>query len=297
MIAPQSAQAALALGNAQFDLDHLDDARATYHRALELDATLAEAHANLGFLLTAQADYAGAIAACERSIAIRPDFAEAHWNQGFAHLLTGNYPAGWAKYEWRKRHPRFAASFAQLAGAEWQGEPLAGKTLLLHAEQGLGDSIHFVRFADTLAKQGATVVMACARPLVSLLGRAPGVAAAVDRELPLPVYDYWVDQMSLPLLLGITPDNIPPLHCYLSADPERVAAWDQILPDGRRAGLVWGGNPLHSNDRRRSAPVDTLRPVVRVPGWSFVLVAGRFTRPRGRVASGRVGRHRRAGGF
>jgi tetratricopeptide (TPR) repeat protein len=269
-LAPNSAPAAMALGNAQFDLDHLDTAKATYTRALELDPTLAEAHANLGFLLTAQAEYDAAIVACDRSIALRPDFAEAHWNKGFAHLLSGDYLAGWAKYEWRKRHPRFADAFAQLAGAEWQGEGLTGKTLLVHAEQGLGDSIHFVRFADTLAKQGATVVMACARPLVSLLGRAPGIALAVDRNLPLPAYDYWVDQMSLPLLLGVTPDNIAPLHCYLGADPERVSAWDQILPAGRRAGLVWGGNPLHSNDRRRSAPVETLKPVVQVPGWSFV---------------------------
>ncbi|GIL41488.1 tetratricopeptide repeat protein [Roseiterribacter gracilis] len=269
-VAPDSGQAALALGNALFDLDHLDEAEATYHRAIAIDPTLAEAHANLGFLLTAKGQYDDAIAACERSIAVRSDFAEAHWNQGFAHLLAGNYEPGWRKYEWRKRHPRFAKTFVQLTGAEWQGEPLDGKTLLIHAEQGLGDSIQFARYADTLAQQGAKIIVACARPLVSLLERAPGVVAAVDRELTFPAYDYWVDQMSLPLLLGVTPEQSPAPQRYLFADPGRVAAWEQILPPGRRAGLVWAGNTLHSNDRRRSMPAESLKPLTQVEGWSFV---------------------------
>jgi tetratricopeptide (TPR) repeat protein len=268
-IAPDSAAAVLALGNALFDLDRLDEAASAYHRALELDPGLAEAHANLGFLHTAQGRYQDAIAACERAVALRPDFAEAHWNQGFAHLLAGDYPPGWAKYEWRKRHPRFAAAFARLAGPEWSGEPLAGKRLLVHAEQGLGDCIHFVRFAPALAASGAAVVMACARPLVSLIARAPGVAEAVDRDLPLPDYDLWVDQMSLPHLLQVTPDSTPAPDRYLAADPAHVVSWRQKRPEGLVAGLVWSGNPFHSNDHRRSMPSTALAPLLDVPGWRF----------------------------
>jgi tetratricopeptide (TPR) repeat protein len=268
--APESAHAWMALGNACFDLDQFDEAASAYEQALRFDEQLAEAYANRGFLLTAQGRYDEAIAACERAVALRPDFAEAHWNQGFAHLLAGQYAPGWAKYEWRKRHPRFASAFAQLPGAEWTGEPLAGKRLLVHAEQGLGDCIHFVRFAQDLTARGATVIMACARPLQSLVARAPDVAEAVDRDGPLPPYDFWVDQMSLPHLLQIDPDAAPAPARYLTADPVKVEAWQQMLPEGRRAGLVWSGNPLHSNDRRRSMPVRALAPVVAAPGWHFV---------------------------
>ncbi|MDB5366505.1 MAG: hypothetical protein JWM77_2432 [Rhodospirillales bacterium] len=269
-LAPHSAHAWMALGNACFDLDLFDEAGPAFERALQLDPGLAEAHANRGFLLTAQGRHGEAIAACERAVALRSDFAEAHWNQGFAHLLAGDYAPGWAKYEWRKRHPRFAPAFVRLAGPAWTGESLAGKRLLVHAEQGLGDCIHFARFAADLAAQGATVILACARPLQSLIARAPGVAEAVDRDLPLPPYDIWVDQMSLPHLLQVVPEAIAAPLSYLTADPLQVAAWQQMLPDGRRAGLVWSGNPLHSNDRRRSVPVRTLAPLLAVPGWHFV---------------------------
>jgi tetratricopeptide (TPR) repeat protein len=269
-LAPHSAHAWMALGNACFDLDLFDEAGPAYERALQLDPGLTEAHANLGFLLTAQGRYGEAIAACQRAVALRPDFAEAHWNQGFAHLLAGEYAPGWAKYEWRKRHPRFASAFARLPGPAWTGEALAGKRLLVHAEQGLGDCVHFARFAADLAARGATVILACARPLRSLISRAPGVAEAVDRDLPLPPYDYWVDQMSLPYLLEVAPDASAAPPSYLTADELRVAAWQEMLPEGRRAGLVWSGNPLHSNDRRRSVPAGNLAPLLTLPGWHFV---------------------------
>jgi hypothetical protein len=199
--------------------------------------------------------------------------AEAHWNLGIALLTAGDLPAGFARYEWRKRHPSYAKEFLSLPEPEWDGGPLAGKRLLVLTEQGLGDTIMFARYAALLAARGAEVVIACDRRLVQLLQTAPGVAQAVPKSRDLPEFDLWVDQMSLPLLCGTTLQTIPSPDPYLQADPGRAAAWSARLPrigDARRIGVVWAGNPLHSNDANRSCPVDAFAPLAALAGVEAV---------------------------
>ena len=269
-LAPDSAPAHANLGNALVEQDALDAAEAEFHRAIELDPKLAEAHSGLGYLLTNAKRFDEAIAACERAIALRPDFAEAHWNQGFAYLLSGDFERGWEKYEWRKRHPRYAAAYRGFDTPSWEGQDLAGRTLLIHAEQGLGDSLQLIRYAEPLADRGARVVVACDRALIALFRRVRGVAEAVDKNGSIPPFDLWIDQMSLPRVMRTRLESVPAPTAYISADPARVGAWRKELPEGPKVGLVWAGNPQHSNDRRRSMSVEAIRPLVAVAGLTYV---------------------------
>ncbi len=266
---PDHARAHLALGNAHLDLDRLACGEHHLRTAIALDPHLPEAHASLGFLLAGCGRLGEAAAACEAAIRLRPDFARAHWNLSFALLLAGDFGRGWEEYEWRKRHDRFARDFLSLPGREWQGEPLGGKTLLVRAEQGLGDTIQFARYLPLLAERGARVVLACAPALVPLLRTLHGVTA-VPKSAALPPYDVWVDQMSLPRLFGTVPDTIPAAGGYLGAGPARVAAWRAGGAGEPRVGIVWAGNPGHSNDARRSLPVEALAPILAVRGIEWV---------------------------
>jgi tetratricopeptide (TPR) repeat protein len=277
-IEPRHALAHLSLANALLDMDRDAEAEDHLRQAIALRPDLPEAHASLGYLLTGQARLAEAITACDEAIRLRPDFARAYWNRSFAHLLGGDFARGWEDYEWRKSHDQYAADFKKLPGPEWSGEALEGKTLLVHAEQGLGDTIQFARYLPRLARRGARVVLAADRALISLLRSLQGVTSVVARDASLPAYDVWVDQMSLPRLLGTRRDTIPSAQGYLTAELAKVAAWTVPRTAGRRRiGLVWAGNPAHSNDSRRSLPVADLASLVALPGidWVNLQVGGR----------------------
>ena len=269
-IDPRHARAWLNLGNALADKDRFLEAESAYRSAIALKNDFPEAHSNLGCLLSQQGRVAEALGEFDRAIALKPDYAEAHWNQGFSLLLSGDFARGWEKYEWRKRHDRFAKTFPELDGPAWEGEEIAGKRILVYAEQGLGDTLQFIRYAPLLAARGAKVILACDPLLISLLQRAPGVAATVPKSHNLPAYDLWVDQMSLPRLFATRIDTIPTPGPYLAADTARVAVWKATLPAGRKIGIVWAGNPGHSNDARRSMPVEALRQLTTLPDTTLV---------------------------
>ncbi len=269
-LAPSHAHARLALGNTLADLDDLAGAEGEVRAAIALDPSLPEAHASLGFLLTARGDTAGAIAACDAAIAIAPDFARAYWNRSSAYLLDGDFARGFADYEERRRDPMFAADFAGASGPEWDGAPLAGRRLLVLAEQGLGDTIQFARFLPALADRGGRVILACAPTLIPLLRGLPGIADIVSRDAPPPLHDCFVFQMSLPRLLGTTVTTIPMPDGYLTADPARALLPPDRSTVQRRIGLAWAGNPEHHNDARRSIPTRALAPLVALEGIEWV---------------------------
>jgi len=250
---PSHAPSRLNLGNACADLDDLAAAECHIRAALRRDATLLEAHASLGFVLTAQGRLSEAIAACETAIALRPDFVQAHWNLATAALLAGDFARGFAEYEWRKRHPRFGQDFPDLPGDVWSNDSPAGRTVLVRAEQGLGDTIQLARYLPLIAERGDRPVLVCAPSLVPWLATLDTITV-LPHHAPLPRYNAWIDQMSLPLTFGTRPDTIPAAAGYLRADPGRTAQWRARLPAGRKIGLAWAGNPAHGNDRRRSLP-------------------------------------------
>jgi tetratricopeptide (TPR) repeat protein len=266
---PTIAAAHLNLGNAHADLDDLAAAEAHCRAAIARDPALVEAHASLGFILTSRGRLQQAMAACAEAIRLAPDYADAHWNLAVAALLAGDFTLGFEKYEWRKRHDRFHRDFLDLPGPVWHGENLAGRTLLVNAEQGLGDTIQLARYLPLIAEAGGRPVLACDPSLTGLLATLPGVAT-VAKTGQLPPCDFWIDQMSLPRVFATLPDTIPCAAGYLSADPARVAAWRARLPHGKKIGIVWAGNPAHSNDRRRSLPPAALARILAVPGIEFV---------------------------
>ena len=294
-LAPDQAPILLAMANARADSGDtataLDLLRQAIARATPTPTTLpaptpgtpppglAEAYASLGAVLTAEARLPEAVAACTAAIAAAPGYAPAYWNRAIARLLAGDLEGGFEDAEWRKRHPRFAPDFAALTTApgarpEWQGEPLQGRHLLVHAGQGMGDTIMFARYLAPLAARAAAegaarVTLACAASLIPLLA-SHGIAA-VPRAEGLPPHDLWIDQMSLPRLLpppagGFEP--IPRAQGYLAADPDRIATWRREIGLGVRIGVVWAGNPAHANDRHRSLPQGAaarlLRPLHRL---------------------------------
>ncbi len=266
---PANAAAQLNLGNALADLDRLEAAEAAVRQAIALDPALVEAHVSLGFILTSRGRLTAAVAACEAAIALQPGLAQAHWNLAVAALLAGDFARGFAEYEWRKRHDRFRHDFIDLPGPVWTGDDPTGRTILVHAEQGFGDTIQFARYLPLIAARDARVVLACDARLVPLLDTLPGVTA-VPVNAGLPPYDAWIDQMSLPRVLATGPTTIPSAGGYIAPDPVRVAAWWTTLPAGKKVGVAWAGNPAHSNDRRRSLPRDALAVLLAAPDTRFV---------------------------
>jgi tetratricopeptide (TPR) repeat protein len=268
---PGRARVHLNRGNAWLDLDRPDMAEPDIRKAIAFEPGLKEAHASLGFLLTLRGDLQQALAACETALALDADFAVAHWNLGVAALLDGDFTRGFSEYEWRKRHPVFGRAFIRGNAPEWTGEPLAGRHLLVRAEQGLGDTIMLARFLPDLAARAGRVTLQCAPCLMPLL-RQLGTGLVPSDALP-PAHDYALDQMSLPHLLRLSPAVIPVPGGYLQADPARARHWRAILPRCpamKRVGLIWAGNPLHHNDRRRSLPAGALQPLLDLPDIQFV---------------------------
>ena len=258
LLGPAHARAHLNLGNTLLDLDAEAEAERHVRQATMLDPACAEAWASLGFLLAGTDRLEEAVAACDAAIGLRPDFPQAYWNRSFARLRGGDFARGWADYEWRLRHPSFATF--DPPGRRWEGEDLAGRHLLVYATQGLGDTIQFARFLPGLAQRAGHVTLACAPPLLSLLRQLP--VAAVSRDQALPDYDVWIDQMSLPRVLGTRPDTIPLPGGYLRAEPTPRG-------HGLRVGLVCAGNPAHSNDFRRSMRPADLAPLRELAGVAF----------------------------
>ena len=274
-LAPQFAPAQLNLANLYGALNREAEAERALRAALAIDPGLRDATSNLAFLLIGADRVEEAQALCEAALERDPSHGEARWALTLAFLRQGDYQRGWPLYaqcEWEgPATQRFAE---QLAAPMWRGEPLEGRTLLICASEGLGDTLQFSRFLEPLAERGAKPILACDRKLVGLLQGVPGAATVVDREEPLPPYDLWVEQMSLPWLLGTTLATIPAAHGF-RADPARVEAWRARLPAGRKFGLVWSGNPAHPNDARRSMSIAEIEPLLNIPGWTPVNAAGR----------------------
>jgi tetratricopeptide (TPR) repeat protein len=262
-LAPGHVDATLNRGNVLQDIGQYEAALACYDRVLALTGDQAEIWNNCGNVYEAMMRYDEALVSYERAIAVNPGYAGAHWNRALLNLQHGRLGDGWRGYEWRWKNEHLAVwrderDFTQPL---WLGqEPLAGKTILLHAEQGLGDTLQFSRYAPLVAAQGAHVVLEVQRPLAGLMGRLDGVGQVIARGDPLPPFDWQCPLMTLPLAFSTDLDSIPAPARYRAADAGRLAAWQARLgPRLRpRVGLVWSGNPHHANDHNRSIPLAQL---------------------------------------
>jgi Tfp pilus assembly protein PilF len=256
------------LGLAYAAADREADALDAYRAALSLQPDHAAAWNNLGLALQSTNDVGGAIDAFRRAVRLKPDFAHAHWNLALALLLDGQFPAGWTEYEWRLRLPELGRNRHSYPGPLWNGSAPDGKTVLLYAEQGLGDAIQFVRYATWLARDGAQVLIRCAEPLRPLLATVEGVAQVLRENEPLPRYDVHLPLLSLPRAFGTSLESIPAGVPYIvPADETRRATREALasLRQPLKVGIAWAGSKAHSNDRNRSCALATLAPLLDLP--------------------------------
>jgi tetratricopeptide (TPR) repeat protein len=267
---------ALALKNdhlpARFEHGRVMQESHQYEEALaDFDYVLAAtpdnrvAHLQRGAVLTAFRRHAEAKQAYADAIAVDPDYVLAHCVLAFLCLSVGDFKAGWDEYEWRWRDIQMSDGLREFSQPRWSGvEPIAGKTILLHAEQGLGDTLQFCRYVPIVKALGGTVVLEAPHELKHLLETLEGVDVFVDRGLPLPPFDLHCPLLSLPRALHTELATIPNTVPYMQADPERIAKWRSKLGASTRPriGLVWSGNPKHLNDRNRSMPLTSLLPLM-----------------------------------
>jgi len=275
---PDYAEAFNNRGNALHDLDRHQEALASYAQALALRPDYPDALANRAGVYGVLGQHAAALQSYDRALALQPDHPAAHFGRSFCLLQQGDLARGWPEYEWRWRMLRLTERTGRFAQPPWLGaEPLAGKTILLHAEQGFGDTLQFCRYAAPLAERAAQVLLVVPRPLARLLATLDSPAKVLSAGDYLPPFDLHCPLLSLPLALGTTLDTIPP-PAHLTPPPERVAAWHKRLAPlpTPRIGLCWAGSPRRDDpvaraiDRRRSITLAHYAPLARVSGATFV---------------------------
>jgi len=267
---PNYALALYNLGSAYHQLGELDQAVDCLRRAVELKPDFAAALNNLGNALTDRGDLAEATPCYAKAIELEPDFAEARVGRAVAILLHGDWRSGWDDYEYRLR---LAPTVSRIAlRSPWRGEPLAGKTILLRAEQGLGDTIQFIRYARQLQRAGARVALECQPGLLPLLQTCSDVDAFVRASDPAPEFDFDAALASLPGLLKTAVEDIPASVPYLAADSGLVEQWSRRLAgvDGLKVGVAWQGNRSYPRDRYRSIPLREFAPLSRAPGAQLI---------------------------
>ncbi len=278
-VSPHAAESWSNFGIALNDSGQFAEAQRAFHNALLLAPGLAEIHANLARVAKISGDLTTALHLFQRAIFNNPDHPEIHSNYGAALLTAGDFAAGWREHEWRlKPGGARGLTHRQFREPAWNGDDPKGRTILLHAEQGLGDTLQFVRYAPLLVERGAKVILEVYRPLTRLLACLPGVDTVVATGDTLPPFDAHLSLMSAPFAMKTTLETVPAHIPYLAADATAVAAWhEKISPSGRlKVGLVWAGDPrphdpsAHKTDKARSIPLRTLMPLLRETRVQFI---------------------------
>lgn len=268
---PQMAAALANLGIVLRDQGYLAKAENAGKAAVVLDIDNPEFYGFLGVALSHQGRTDEAVAIFHRAIRLRPEYPDAHHDLAIALLKAGRFSEGLIEYEWRWQTKALASSRREFPQPEWQGESIEGKTILLHAEQGMGDAIQFCRYASRVGEQAAQVILEVHRPLVRLLGKLAGVKRIVAKGDPLPPFDLHCPLLSLPKVFGTGADSIPAVVPYLFAEAQRVAAWHKrIAPSGICIGIAWQGNPNFRADHNRSIPLAEFAPLARIPGIRLI---------------------------
>ena len=279
---PLANDVVMNLGVVLSDLGRFDEALVYLREAVSNDPQSPDTIQNLGMTLGRLGRWHEAVEHYERALRLRPDYAEVHRNRAYGWLYLGNYERGWPEHEWRLRCRRHVGFKPEIPA--WQGEPLNGRMILLHAEQGLGDTLQFIRYAGLVAAMGGRVCVIVQTPLIRIVARCPGVEVAVDGTSGTPICDVHASLMSLPAIFRTTQRTVPNRVPYLPAEPIVVDRWRQALGEalGESAprsadrpllvGIAWQGSPNNPMDRFRSFPLAELAPVADVPGVRFLCI-------------------------
>ena len=267
---PTIAQSHYNLGSIYQQQGKLDDAASCFRRALSLQPDHAEALNNLGLALREQGQFDEAASCFRQALALNPTSVESHMNQASLSLLRGDFDHGWQQYEWRwqaglkaRRDP---------GRPLWDGAPVQGKTVLIYAEQGYGDTLQFIRYATLVKGLGATVLVEEQARMIPLLSTCPGIDRIAASGAELPPFDLYSPLLSLPRLLGTSLETIPAQVPYLFADPTKVAHWREILKEvlGFRIGINWHGREGEGDFRKRDIPLTCFSSLVQIPGVSLI---------------------------
>jgi tetratricopeptide (TPR) repeat protein len=300
---PRFAEACNSLGIALQRQEKLDEAFACIQNALQFKPHYSEAYTNLGNVQRDLGRFEEALASYEQALKLEPDLAETHHNRALLWLLQGNWSSGWPEYEWRLR----TKGLSRFAPEEkrWDGSPLQERTLVVTAEQGLGDTLQFIRYVPLVQRQRGRIILQCQPPLRQLLTECWGMADIVTLDSPAPRFDVWAPLQSLPNILG-TASKVPAKIPYLQARPDLVRGWERkmsgvrcpvsgvrngFLDSGLRApdsghssdtglrtpdsgrilvGVAWQGRTAYREDRRRSVPLACFARLALVPGVRLV---------------------------
>lgn len=259
------------LATALVRLGRFDETLACLERTLQLQPDYAHAYNNLCVVYCRQGEPAKALAACEQALRIDPEHADAHGNRALLWLQQGDFERGFVEFEWGwkcgERKP-----WLQWDQPLWDATPFPGRTLLLHAEQGLGDTLQFIRFIPQVKERGGTVIFQCQPALSRLLAGFPGIDRLITQDEPLPAFDLHLPLLSLPRVLGTTLDAIPADVPYLSVDLERRDRWKLSHYSGLKVGLCWQGNPGLGHDSQRSVRLEQFAPLAGLPGTQLLSV-------------------------
>ncbi len=259
-------------------LERFDEAEKNYRQTISLSPS-PKAHSNLGLVLKNKSQFLESEQHFLAALQLDPQFIDAHYNFGLLLLLLGRLKEGWAQYQWFY-HPQNTnpskPNQPNLTAPQWQGEPLQGKTILIHSEQGFGDMIQFVRYAEHLKAHGATVWVLVTTPLVELFKTIPWIDRVLNNgEQHQTTFDFWVFPLALSYWFQTTLETIRVNVPYLSADEAKIIWWrdwlnSQIPAENKKVGLVWAGNPVHSNDANRSIDFAELTAFSNVKNVTFV---------------------------
>ncbi len=248
------------LGISLNSIGRFAQATAAYRTAVELKPDFAPGHNNLSVALWNDGKIDQAMEHCRTALRLKPDYIEAHNRLGMLLLLRGDFENGWREFEWRRR-PTTGLRLRHSPEPPWKGDDLAGRTILLHAEQGIGDTIQFVRYVPDVVARGGKILLQCQAELVRLLQDMPGLSQVLAIGQPTPNVDVQCPLLSLPLTLGLPNPADRARTPYLAAEAVLSQRWGSKIattPGKLRVGLVWAGSATHENDRARSIQLQQL---------------------------------------
>jgi tetratricopeptide (TPR) repeat protein len=268
---PSNARVHCWLGEALLRCGDLLGASASFDRAIVIEPEFAEAWVMKGHVIEDMGRYDEALAAYQTALKHKPNLANARIHKAYLHLKLGNFAEGWPDYEYRWAIRSSNNPVRNFAQQQWRGDtPLDGKTILLHAEQGAGDTIMAARYVSMVAALGAEVILEVQEPLVSLLQSLDGVKAIIPRNAPIPPFDIHCPFMSLPLVFKTQIETIPAVVPYLLPSPEKAEKWRDrfkgVLP---KIGIAWAGSKDFPHDFERSILLPTILPLLDVEGYAF----------------------------
>ena len=258
---PNAVVAFFCRGNAFLSKENYTDALDSYTKAITLDSNHAPAYSNRSLTLKYLHQIEASLASSNAAIAIDPQFADAYWNRALTLLVNGDLAAGFKDYQWRWQTEKFKKIQRPFPKPMWLGDtPIKGKTLLIHAEQGFGDTIQFARYAQLVAQAGGHVIYETEKLLFDLFKSLKGVGTLIRQGDPLPEFDYSCPVMSLPLAFKTELSTVPAENRYLAADADKLAHWSGVLGPKTlpRIGLVWSGSATHQDDHNRSLTLQAL---------------------------------------